>query len=50
MMGVTISSSVSRTMDATWFWFQPLIICSMATRTCSIFFSSAPTSMKTTCA
>ena len=37
MIGVTTAASVSRTIWATWSWFQPRIICSIATRSFSIF-------------
>ncbi len=48
MIGVTTSSSVSRTICATSCWFQPRTMSSIALRSFSIFASSAPTIMKTT--
>ena len=49
-IGEMMSSSVSRTMEAMCSWFQPLVSESIDSRIFSIFSSSAPTSMKTTCA
>ncbi len=50
MIGSMTSLRVSRTIEATWSRFQPRVIADIATRSFSIFSSSAPTSMKTTCA
>ena len=49
-IGEITSSRVSRTMSAMCCWFQPLVSDSIASRSFSIFASSAPTSMKTICA